>query len=162
MKKFILLRSILLIVCFASSLTLLSCKSKKAVAVVDKTIEPIKIDEVATVKKDGAYELGKRLLEACNTSRFKAFSSSEATDKVRQNATKEKISNTCKKINQRYGRYKGLTLIDVTHNKITDEYVFRYSIDYEKKYFKKELKVTINTDNKVSAIATQEIPTKPM
>jgi 5'-3' exonuclease len=151
MKKFILLCGILLIV---------SCKSKSPA--VDKTIEVLKVDEVEAVKKDRAYELGKRVLEACNTSRFKAFSSSEATDKVRQNATKEKISSTCKKINQRYGRYKGLTLLEVTHNKVTNEYVFRYSIDYEKKYFKKELKVTINSENKVSAIATQEIPTKPM
>ena len=139
---------------------LVSCKSKAPA--VDKTIEIIKPDEVEAVKKDRAYELGKRLLEACNTSRFKAFSSKEATDKVRQNATKEKISTTCKKINQRYGRFKGLTLLEVTHNKITDEYVFRYSIDYEKKYFKKELLVTINSENKVAAIATKEIPTKPM
>jgi len=151
MKKIILLCGILLLV---------SCKSKNPA--VDKTIEVIKVDEVETVKKDRAYELGKRVLEACNTSRFKAFSSSEATEKVRQNATKEKISSTCQKINQRYGRYKGLTLLEVTHNKVTDDYVFHYSIDYEKKYFKKELKVTINSENKVSAIATQEIQAKPM
>ncbi|WP_264521239.1 hypothetical protein [Flavobacterium sp. N1994] len=139
---------------------LLSCKSKNGVA--EKTIVLVKPDEVETIKKDRAYELGTRLLEACNTSRFKNFSSNEATDKVRQNATREKISNTCKKINQRYGRYKGLTLVDVTLNKTTNDYIFRYSIDYEKKYFKKELKVTINAENKVSAIATQEIPVKPM
>jgi 5'-3' exonuclease len=151
MKKCILLCGLLLLVC---------CKSKSLV--VDKAIEVKKVDEVEIVKKDRAYELGKRVLEACNTSRFKAFSSSEAIDKVRKNATKEKISKTCKKINQRYGRFKGLTLLDVTHNKETDEYVFRYSIDYEKKYFKKELKVTINSENKVSAITTQEIPNKPM
>ncbi|WP_333601090.1 hypothetical protein [Flavobacterium sp.] len=151
MKNFILLCSILL---------LISCKSKSPA--VDKTIELVKVDEVETVKKDRAYELGKRLLDACNTSRFKAFSSTEATDKVRQNATKEKISNTCKKINQRYGRYKGLNLIDITHNKVTDEYVFRYSVDYEKKYFKKELQVTVNNENKVSAISTKEIAPKPM
>jgi len=151
MKKFILLCSILLLV---------SCKSKSPA--VDKMIELVKVDEVETVKKDRAYELGKRLLDACNTSRFKAFSSTEATDKVRQNATKEKISNTCKKINQRYGRYKGLNLIDITHNKVTDEYVFRYSVDYEKKYFKKELQVTVNNENKVSAISTKEIAPKPM
>ena len=143
-----------------SILLLVSCKSKAPA--VDKTVELIPADKIEAAKKDRAYELGKRLLEACNTSRFKAYSSSEATDKVRQNATKEKISNTCKKINQRFGRYKGLTLIDITHNKVTDDYVFRYSINYEKTYFKKELRVTLNNENKVSAISTQELPTKPL
>lgn len=151
MKKIILLLGIALLV---------SCKSKNGA--VDRAIEIVKAEDVDMVKKDRAYELGKRVLEACNTSRFKPFSTSEATDKVRQNATKEKISSTCQKINLRYGRFKGLTLIEITHNRDTDEYVFRYSIDYEKKYFKKELKVTVNADNKVSGIATQEVPVKPM
>ncbi|TBX65189.1 hypothetical protein EZL74_12415 [Flavobacterium silvisoli] len=151
MKKIILLLGIALLV---------SCKSKNGTT--DRSIEMVKAEDVDKVKSDRAYELGKRVLEACNTSRFKPFSSNEATEKVRQNATKEKISSTCQKINQRYGRFKGLNLIDITHNKNTDEYVFRYSIDYEKKYFKKELKVTVNGENKVSGIATQEVPQKPM
>jgi hypothetical protein len=87
---------------------------------------------VAVVKKNRANDLGNRLLETCNTSRFKAFSSVEATDKVRQNATKEKIALVCKKINQRNGRFIGLNLIDITYNKTTDEYVFHYNINYEK------------------------------
>jgi hypothetical protein len=148
-----------LIVLFCLTM-LLSCKSKNVA--IEKTMVLVKPVEVETIKKDRAYDLGTRLLEACNTSRFKNFNSNEATDKVRQNATKEKISNTCKKINQRYGRYKGLNLIDVTLNKTNNDYIFRYSIDYEKKFFKKELKVTINVENKVSAISTQEIPIKPM
>ena len=155
MRTFILLCGLLLIV---------SCKSKHdtvdTTKKIDKKVTIVKVEEIDLAKKDRAYELGKRLLEACNTSRFKTFSSSEATDKVRKNASKDKISITCKKINQRYGRYNGLTLIDVTHNNATDEYIFRYSIDYEKKYFKKELKVTINNENKVSAISTQEINVK--
>ncbi|WP_291129580.1 hypothetical protein [Flavobacterium sp. UBA7682] len=151
---------VLLVIFFVSSLTLVSCKSKKTA--VEKTTEIVKPVEVAAVKKDRAYDLGKRLLETCNTSRFKAFSTTEATDKVRQNATKEKISIICKKINMRNGRFQGLSLIDVTHNKITDEYTFRYNIDYEKKLYKRELYVTVDTDNKVSAIATKEVNPKPM
>ena len=53
----------------------------------------VKTEEVEMVKKNRANDLGRRLLESCNTSRFKAFTANEATDKVRQNATKEKISN---------------------------------------------------------------------
>lgn len=160
MKRAFMFCRVLLVIGFVSSLTLVSCKSKKNA--VEKTTEIVKPVEVAAVKKDRAYDLGKRLLETCNTSRFKAFSTTEATDKVRQNATKEKISIICKKINLRNGRFQGLRLIDVTHNKITDEYTFRYNIDYEKKLYKRELYVTVDTDNKVSAIATKEINPKPM
>lgn len=160
MKRIILFCSILLLICFTSSLTLVSCKSKKSV--VSTPIEIIKPVEVEAVKKNRAYDLGKRLLETCNTSRFKAFTSTEATDKVRQNASKDKISAICKKINQRNGRFLGINLIDITYNKETDEHIFRYNIDYEKKYFKRELFVTVNAENKVSAISTKEVETKPM
>lgn len=148
------------IILFCSLLLLVSCKSKNPA--VDKTISVIKPEEVALVKKNRADDLGKRLLETCNTSRFKAFTSAEATDKVRQNATKEKISMVCKKINQRNGRFLGLNLIDITYNKITDEYIFHYDIKYEKKYFKRELFVTVNAENKVSALSTKEIEPKPL
>ncbi|MEK8180663.1 hypothetical protein WMW71_09970 [Flavobacterium buctense] len=148
------------IILFCCVLLVLSCKSKKNI--VENTTTIIKPTEVAAVKKDRAYDLGKRLLETCNTSRFKPFSSAEATEKVRQNATKEKISIICKKINLRNGRFQGLTLLDITHNKITDEYTFRYNIDYEKKMFKRELYVTVDSENKVSAISTKEISPKPL
>ncbi len=149
-----------IIILFCSALLIVSCKSKNPT--VDKTISVVKPEEVALVKKNRADDLGKRLLETCNTSRFKAFSSAEATEKVRQNATKEKISAVCKKINQRNGRFMGLNLIDITYNKITDEHVFHYNINYEKKYFKRELFVTVNAENKVSALSTKEIEPKPM
>lgn len=148
------------IILFCCVLLVLSCKSKKTI--VENTTTIIKPAEVAAVKKDRAYDLGKRLLETCNTSRFKSFSSAEATEKVRQNATKEKIAIICKKINLRNGRFQGLTLVDITHNKITDEYTFRYNIDYEKKMFKRELYVTVDGENKVSAISTKEINPKPL
>lgn len=148
------------IILFCAVLLLVSCKSKKTAVV--KTPEIVKPVEVEAVKKNRAYDLGKRLLETCNTSRFRAFSSQEATEKVRQNATKEKISTICKKINQRNGRFLGINLIDITYHKLNDEYVFRYNIDYEKKYYKRELFVTVNAENKVSAISTKEIEPKPM
>lgn len=160
MRRIILFCCVLLVLCFASSLTLVSCKSKKTI--VENTTTILKPAEVAAVKKDRAYDLGKRLLETCNTSRFKPFSSAEATEKVRQNATKEKISIICKKINLRNGRFQGLTLLDITHNKITDDYTFRYNIDYEKKLNKRELYVTVDRENKVSAISTKEINPKPL
>lgn len=152
------------IILFCCIMVLVSCKSKKPATstVIEKNISLVKPEDVDVVKKDRAYDIGTRLLESCNTSRFKAFSTSEATDKVRQNATREKISAICKKINQRNGRFNGLNLIDVTRNKKTDELVFRYNINYEKKLYKRELKVTVNAENQVSAIATKEVPSKPL
>jgi len=156
------MRKIIILFCF---LTILSCKSKKNIASnapKEKGIVVLKPEEIDVLKKNRAYDLGKRLLESCNTSRFKAFNASEATEKVRSNATPEKISTTCKKINQRNGRFIAINLIEVTHDEINDEYIFRYKIDYEKKLYKRELKVTINSENKVSAIATKEIMAKPI
>ena len=151
-----------------------SCKSKKAVSDVKddttketieettkETVSVIKPTEVDKIKSDRAYDLGKRLLETCNTSKFKAFTKNEATDKVIANATAEKISNTCKKINQRNGKFLGIKLLEVKHDKILDEYTFRYAIDYEKKLFKRELMVTVNSENKVSAINTKEVKPTP-
>ena len=149
------MRKIIFLFCLA---LLFSCKSKSP----EKTMVIVKPDEVAVVKKNRAYDLGTRLLESCNTSRFKTFSANEATDKVRQNATRDKISATCKKINQRNGRFQDMKLIDVTLNKLTNEHIFRYSIDYEKKLYKREIFITVNTENKVSAISTKEITPKPL
>jgi len=146
-------------------LLLLSCKSKKTIVKEvpkEKNMVVLMPDKINVIKKNRAYDLGKRLLETCNTSRFKAFNSIEATEKVIQNATPKKIAETCKKINQRNGKFLNLNLIDVTHDEFNDEYIFRYAIDYEKKLFKRELKVTVNADNKVSAIATKEIKPKPL
>jgi PBP1b-binding outer membrane lipoprotein LpoB len=159
------MRKIILLLCLA---LLFSCKSKKPTATTpvvkapEKPSNIVKPEDVEDIKKDRAYDIGKRLLESCNTSRFKPFTATEATDKVRSNATKTKISSICKKINQRNGRFLGIKLIDIARNKKTKELVFRYSIDYEKKLYKRELSVTVNEENKVSAIATKEIPAKPL
>jgi hypothetical protein len=117
---------------------------------------------VEAIKKDRAYALGKRVLEACNTSRFKAFTATEATPKVMANATAEKISATCQKIILRNGRFIDLKLVEIVHNEITAEYVFRYDIQYEKPMFKRELRVTIDAENKISALATKEIKSKAL
>lgn len=158
------MRKIILLLCLA---LVFSCKSKKtagtsAPAVTEKPSNLVNPDDIEETTKDRAFDIGKRLLESCNTSKFKNFSSAEATDKVRQNATREKVSAICKKINQRNGRFININLIDITHNKKTDELVFRYNINYEKKLYKRELFVTINTENKVSAISTKEVAAKPL
>lgn len=151
------MKKILILFC----LTLLfSCKSKNVI--VEKKLVVVNATEVDATKKSRAHDLGERLLETCNTSRFKSFTSDEATEKVIQNATKERISETCKKINMRNGKYISLNLMDITHDETNDQYIFRYNINYEKKYFKRELTVVVDSDNKVSAISTKEVKPKPL
>lgn len=139
-----------------------SCKSKMSKNTTNESksnlerFEIVKVEEINAQKKEKSYNLGKRLLEACNTSKFKPFTANEATEKVIANATSEKIAATCKKINLRNGKFIGLDLIEVLRDKDAEEYIFRYDIKYEKTYFKRELMVTINSDEKVSAISTKE------
>lgn len=135
-----------------------SCKSTKP----ENSAIIIESNKVESIKKNRAFDLGTRLLESCNTSKFKAFTKEEATEKVIQNATPEKISLTCQKIRQRNGKFNYIKLLDVTYLKESEEYIFRYNIDYEKKYFMRELSVTINKENKVSAISTKEVKPKPL
>ncbi|WP_396146989.1 hypothetical protein [Flavobacterium sp.] len=150
---------------------LASCKSKQpSIAEVKKNesvevtthFEKINLKEVNNQKLTKAYNLGKRLLETCNTSRFKVFSKEEATDKVIQNTTVEKITKTCQKILMRNGKFIDLNLIDVTQDNETEDLFFRYKIEYEKKYFERELYITINSEGKVSEMKTKELPKKPM
>lgn len=145
----------------------LSCKAKRNVVQnepigAEKTIIIISPSEIEVEIKLRAFDLGTRLLSTCNTSKFKPFSIDEATEKVIQNATLDKIAETCKKINFRNGKFIAIDLIDIFHNQLTNQYIFRYTIDYEKKYFKRELTVVVDQDSRVSAITTKEIKPKPM
>ncbi len=155
MKKFLVFLGILFLVS--------NCKSKKiAISDTENRMIEVSPNEVETFKKDRAYALGYQLLDACNTSKFKPYTKEEATDQVIRNATLSRISETCRKINFRNGRFLGLQLTTISFNKNSKEYLFKYAIEYEKKYFKRELTVVIDDDNKVSAIYTKEQKPKPM
>lgn len=147
------------------------CKTKKplntneeaATIVEEKSrFEKLDLKSVNYQKMTRAYTLGKRLLDACNSSRFKVFTKEEATDKVIQNATVEKITKTCQKILVRNGKFIDLQLLEVLQDNETQDLFFRYKINFEKKYFERELYVTINSEGKVSEMKTKELPKKPM
>lgn len=157
-----------------------SCKSKKEtidknintnkeeVKTAEKSIEvksryvKMSFKEVNSQKVTRAYNLGKRLLETCNTSKFKPFTKEEATEKVIQNVTVEKLSKVCQKILFKNGKFINIELLEITQDTQTNDLVFRYKIDYEKKYFQRELYITINSEGKVAAMKTKELPKKPM
>lgn len=150
MKKLILILSLLL---------LIGCKSKttnKETVVKEPeeiaTFVNLSLSEVDVNKKNKAYELGKRVLMTCNTSKFKKFAESEATASVIQNTTEEKLTKTCTKFRQYYGDFKDLQLVEIYKNNMDNTTLFRYKALYTKKVANKELRVTMNAENLVSSI----------
>jgi hypothetical protein len=146
MKKVILIVGIVLFI---------SCKSKNVVSTpkpVEVKIAKLMLSEVSEPQKDKAYELGKRVLMTCNTSKFKPFNESEATASVIQNTTEERLTKTCTKFRQFYGTFKDLQLVEIYKNNIDKTLIFRYKALYTKKVANKELRVSMNQENKVSAI----------
>ncbi|TRX01532.1 hypothetical protein [Flavobacterium gawalongense] len=146
MKKIILILGIVLLV---------GCKSKTVVtAPKPEEVKIIKLmlPDVSESQKDKAYELGKRVLMTCNTSKFKPFNESEATASVIKNTTEERLTKTCTRFRQYYGTFKDLQLVEIYKNISDQTTIFRYKALYTKKVANKELRVSMNQENKVSSI----------
>lgn len=151
MKKIILIVGIIL---------LIGCKSKipkkKPVEVKTEMMVKVNLMDISDAQKNKAYELGKRVLSACNTSKFKPFNESEATPQVIQNATQDRLTKTCLKFRLKYGDFKDLQLVEVYKNNVDESMLFRYKALYQKKIANKELQVTLNKDHKVSSIKSKD------
>lgn len=147
MKKLIVILSIFL---------LIGCKSKNVVtAPVEPEVvkvERLGLSEISESQKNKAYDLGKRVLMTCNTSKFKPFTLNDATPTVIKNTTVERLSKTCNRFRQYYGTFIDLQLVEVYKNNFDKSTVFRYKAMYSKKVANKELRVTMNSENKVSSI----------
>lgn len=138
-------------------LLLIGCKSKPVV-VKPVVIEYTKVSlaEVDVNQKKKAYDLGKRVLMICNTSKFIPFKESEATPSVIQNTTLEKHSKICLKFRARYGDFVDLKLVEVYKSSPANETLFRYKAIYEHSNANKELRVSLNKENKISSLKTME------
>lgn len=147
MKKLIIVLSIFL---------LIGCKSKNVVTAPAETevvkIERLGLSEINESQKSKAYDLGKRVLMTCNTSKFKPFTINEATPSVIKNTTEERLTKTCTRFRQYYGTFIDLQLVEAYRNNFDKSTVFRYKALYSKKVANKELRVTMNAENKVSSI----------
>lgn len=141
-----------LIICL---LLLIGCKSKT----VSRNTEDLKIKKVSTAEVNAnqqrkAYDLGKRVLETCNTSKFKPFNETEVTKSVMENTTEERLTKTCQRFRQYYGSFIDLKLDGVYKTK--QEVIYRYHALYSKKVANKELRVFVNEDNLISAIKSMD------
>lgn len=142
-----------LVCCLA---VLAACKSKKtAKSTTPKTevktskISPEKIDQT---QLNLAYNLGRRVLLTCNTSKFKPFTDEEATAEVIRNTTEERLTKTCHNFRLKYGEFKDLQFIEVVRDKTNKLNIYRFKAGYEKKIANKELRVSVNEKNQVAAI----------
>ncbi len=170
MKKIILVLTLSLFI---------SCKSKKVVTTTLPITEPteetttkeaedaleekpaapftkLNLSAIKSFQKQKAYDLGKRLLNTCNTSKFKPYTTSEASQSVINNITIEAISKICTRYRQYYGDFIDLQLVEIY--KLTDDQtiVYRYKALYSKKVANKELRVYMDKTNRMSAIKTMD------
>ncbi|MEN2402437.1 hypothetical protein GKZ90_0021785 [Flavobacterium sp. MC2016-06] len=141
-----------LIICL---LLLIGCKSKT----ISRDTEDLKIKKVSSSDLDAnqqkkAYELGKRVLETCNTSKFKPFNATEVTSSVMENTTEERLTKTCTRFRQYYGSFIDLKLDGVYRTK--QEVIYRYHALYSKKVANKELRIFVNDENLISAIKSMD------
>ncbi|MNQ49074.1 hypothetical protein D3C85_629670 [compost metagenome] len=141
-----------LIICL---LLLIGCKSKTVNRdTEDLKIKPVPTAEVNANQQKKAYDLGKRVLETCNTSKFKPFNETEVTKSVMENTTEERLTKTCQRFRQYYGSFIDLKLDGVYRTK--QEVIYRYHALYTKKVANKELRIFVNEDNLVSAIKSMD------
>lgn len=146
------MKKAILIICLS---LLAGCKSKT----VSRDTEDLKItkleaSDINAHQQKKAYDLGKRVLETCNTSKFKPFDETEVTKSVMENTTEERLTKTCTRFRQYYGNFIDLKLDGVYKTK--QEVIYRYHALYTKKVANKELRVFVNEENLVSAIKSMD------
>lgn len=136
---------------------LFGCKTKNINGkVIGKSVDATEMNATNEAQKDKAYELGKRLLMTCNTSKFTPYNKSEATDKVITNSSEKKVKEIGIKYSLKYGEFKDLEFIEMVPNKTDNTNIYRFKALFQYEKANKELQVTMNSDNKVSKITTKD------
>lgn len=148
------MKKVILIWCLFS---LMGCKTKTVIANPEGgNSAKMELNAVEDAQKNKAYELGKRVLMTCNTSKFKPFTTSEATAKVIANTTLAKLNKTCLAFRQKYGAFKDLRFMEMIRNKTDKTNAYRFKAEFENKTANKELRVTMNEENRATAIVSKD------
>ncbi|HEX8576960.1 MAG TPA: hypothetical protein VF677_11765 [Flavobacterium sp.] len=146
-------------ICIAAIIIVTGCKTAVTTVPSVVNVNPIvKLTptEVDAAEKSRVYELGKRVLNSCKTSKFKRYTTSEATPEVIGNITPEKISRTCQKFRLKYGDFKDIELVEVIQDNNAKTKIYRYKAKYQRDFVTKELRVTLNDENKISGIKSTD------
>ena len=153
-ETYFIMKKVIIICCL---LLFISCKTKNVNGKqMGKSVEPTEMNTVDEAQKNKAYELGKRVLLTCNDIKFKPFTQSEATDKVIAKSTPENIKKICVKYSLKYGLFKDLEFVEMVPNRTDNTNVFRFKALFEYAKANKEMRVTMNSENKASAISTKD------
>ena len=148
MKNFIIISCLLILV---------GCKTKNVNGkLIGKSIDNTELSAEQVTQKKKAYELGKRILLTCNTSKFTPFTKSEAKDKVIANSTVKKVKEIGAKYSLKYGAFKDLEFVEMIPNKTDNTNIYRFKALFDYAKANKELRVTMNSENKASAITTKD------
>jgi hypothetical protein len=148
------MKKIIIISCL---LAIIGCKTKNVNGkTIGKSVGTTEMNAEEKAQKEKAYELGKRVLLTCNTSKFTPFTKSEATDKVIANSTEKKVKEIGVKYSLKYGEFKDLEFVEMVPNKTDNTNIYRFKALFHYEKANKELRVTMNAENKVSAIATKD------
>ncbi len=148
------MKKVILISCL---FVLFGCKTKNVNGkTIGKNVLPNELSAAEIVQKDKAYELGKRLLMTCNTSQFTPFTKEEATDQVIANSSEKKIKEVGIKYSLKYGSFKELQFIEMVPNKTDNTNIYRFKAIFSYDKANKSLRITMNSDDKASAITTQD------
>ncbi|WP_348799587.1 hypothetical protein [Flavobacterium adhaerens] len=148
MKKYILISCLLVV---------FACKTKNVNGKkIGNEISATELNADQEAQKNKAYELGKRILMTCNTSKFTPFNKSEATEKLIANSTEKKVKEIGAKYSLKYGRFKDLEFVEMVPNKTDNTNIYRFKAHFDYAKANKELRVTMNSENKASSIATKD------
>ena len=136
-----------LLICFASSLLLVSCKT---------TYRTININSISEQEKQKVYNFGKRIAESCKTRQFIQISEKEATKNLAE-LSLEEMQHFCDVIDKRNGKFIDMKLIEVIDETFAgNSKVYRYKANFERNDFLVEVRIWLRTDGKFQGIIWKE------
>lgn len=108
-------------------------------------------------QQNKGQDMCDRILSTCNTSSFKAFTKQEATPELIEKITPEKLAGTCKEILKGYGKFKKTVFKEAQILEKDGLTCYVFECVYEKKYYKKQIKIIFNESNQATNIVTETI-----
>ena len=138
---------LLLLVCFASSFMLVSCKT---------TYRRADISSISEMEKQKIYNFGKKLLETCKTRKFIQLSEREVTKNL-TTLSLEEMQHACDVLDKRNGKFIDMKLIEVIDDTFTsNSKIYRYKGNFEKNDYLVEIRIWLGTDGKFQGIIWKE------
>jgi len=148
------MKRVFILLCFC---LLLGCKSKKPDnKLVEVAWTKVPVALVNDNQKKSLSAIGTQLLLICNTSKFTPLTEKEATPAVIKNMTVDRMTKTCLKFRLKYGDFKELKWVETYQNNQDKNLIYRFKALYKKKIANKELRITVDENQLISAINSKD------